>query len=444
MDDSKKREPSLVRRLGEHLSAHLKEGEAIAVAVSGGGDSSALLHAITHWRDRWQLSVCHINHGISPHADLWENFCRQLCRDYNLPITVHRATPPSAELATEDWARNIRLRTYSQLQASAIVLAHHANDQAETVLFRLLRGSGVHGMAAIRDHAHLAGKILLRPWLDIDRREITRYARQHRLRWIEDEDNDNLQRRRNFLRWRGLAVLAEQFPHCHQSLVNSGRHIQEASAMLLQLAAMDEKNARTKDGGLAIAYFRQVGEMRTRNWLYRSLLERQLRFTERHINETARQILHARQQRTLRFHFQNIHLHRWRDHLYWDAGLPPPPDSLEIRLPPDEPAPTWTSLNGRLTFTKTTGDGLSLAKTGGSLQLRPRQGGERLTPAGRPTRRVADLLQESAVYPWRRRHFPLLYAKGELAAVPGIAISERYLAGKHEPGLQCHFEWQTH
>ena len=169
--------------------------------------------------------------------------------------------------------------------------------------------------------------------------------------------------------------------------------------MLLQLAAMDEKKRpHQKTGGLAIAYFGKSAKCAPATGS-----------TAPYWNgNSAHRAAHQRNRPTNPPRPTTTdtppslpkisHLHRWRDRLYWDAGLPPPPDPLEIRLPPDEPAPTWTSLNGRLTFTKTTGDGLSLAKTGGSLQLRPRQGGERLTPAGRPTRRVADLLQESAVY----------------------------------------------
>ena len=154
-------------------------------------DSVSLLEATLPLQGRWKILVCHVNHGISLHADSWERFCRRLCEKKNIPIIVCRVPTPPV-VASEDWARQQRMAAFAGLSVKAVLAAHHANDQAETVLFRLLRGSGVCGMAAaMRPCATLPGAShiqLLRPWLHIGRDNVARYARRQKLSWVEDED----------------------------------------------------------------------------------------------------------------------------------------------------------------------------------------------------------------------------------------------------------------
>ena len=138
--------------------------------LSGGMDSVSLLEATLPLQGRWKILVCHVNHGISLHADSWERFCRRLCEKKNIPIIVCRVPTPPV-VASEDWRGN---NAWPPLRiiGKSVLAAHHANDQAETVLFRLLRGSGVCGMAAMRPCATLPGAShiqLLRPWLHIGR-----------------------------------------------------------------------------------------------------------------------------------------------------------------------------------------------------------------------------------------------------------------------------------
>ncbi|MCH9758063.1 MAG: tRNA lysidine(34) synthetase TilS [Proteobacteria bacterium] len=437
----------LVTAYENTLAAHLPPGATVCIALSGGMDSSVLLHVALQRRQQWRVTACHVNHGISRRAPQWEEFCRHLCAEAEVPLTVKCATPPSANGGSEEWARAMRLQAFAQLSADAVIAAHHANDQAETVLFRLLRGSGVHGIAAMDTRATPAGVDILRPWLNIERCLIAAYAMEQRLHWVEDEDNSNLSRRRNFLRWRGLPMLTQGFEDCNAMLAAAGRRMREGSELLLQLAEQDEQAARQTDGGLQAAYFCSLGEARIRNWLYRSLVLRRQRFSERLISEAARQIMNHQQAKHTCFYFKEFSLRCWRGALYWQQELPPLPADFSCPITVAAGTTELPALGGRLVLAPTLRGGLAPDKIGAVLQLRLRQGGERLTPPGRHTRSVANLLQEAAIFPWRRQQLPFLFAgasgvsAGKLAAVAGVALAAEFCNTPEHPGLSCHFEW---
>ena len=424
------------------LSACLPEGAAVAVGLSGGMDSVSLLEATLPLQGRWKILVCHVNHGISLHADSWERFCRRLCEKKNIPIIVCRVPTPPV-VASEDWARQQRMAAFAGLSVKAVLAAHHANDQAETVLFRLLRGSGVCGMAAMRPCATLPGAShiqLLRPWLHIGRDNVARYARRQKLSWVEDEDNDNLSRRRNFLRQRALPILSEGFPDCGTLLAAAPRFAEDAD-LLADLAHWDEKKAAANGEGFSLVYWQNVGLARVGNWLRTSLFERRASGARRHVDEAARQIMAANADSSVCFKFRHTCLRAWRGRLFWDDTPSPPSDfvlplkAAEARLPLEE-------LGGTLMLSRTRGKGLSTAKIADGLLLRLRQGGERLSIIGRPRRAVADLLREAEIMPWRRMLLPLLFVRGRLAAVPGIATAADFVAAPDEDGLECGFEWR--
>ena len=411
------------------LKAHLPPGAKVCVALSGGMDSCALLNIAR--QGKWTVSACHINHGLSPRAAQWEEFCRTLCAAAQVPLTIHRATP--LPQAGEAWARRVRRQVFAQLPVAAVVAAHHADDQAETLLLRLLRGSAHNGIAAMRGNAQVGAVKLLRPWLSVPRSVILDYAKTQRLRWVEDEDNRNEKRRRNLLRHRVLPLLAQEGGTPAQ-LAAAARRLREGADLLVQLARQDETAARQADGGLALAYFRDLEWARLRNYLYVHLRERGQKFSERLVREAARQVQHGK----CEMRFETLILHCWRDALYWEEVAAPPPVDFarEIALVPGRVE--VAELGGALELrpARAHGCGLSPAKVGDKLTLRLRQGGEILAPPGRPHRQVGKLLQEKGVPPWQRRRLPLLFAGEKLAAVPGIAVDSAFAAEEGEEGME--------
>ena len=436
----RKSEHPLTTAIRNLLDETAPVNKAFCIALSGGMDSMALLSAALPLREEWQISVCHVNHGISWRADSWTDFCQEICKQAAVPLIVHRQTPPTGNVG-EEWARNVRLNAFAALPTDMVLLAHHADDQAETVLFRLLRGAGAHGVAAMRSQTPLFGKTLLRPWLGIRRCIIADYAKSHKLRWIEDEDNRNLSRRRNFLRWRVMPVLTEAFPDYVAAFAASGRRMQDSAMLLSVLAKMDGDAAKTS-GGLSVEFFRTLGEARTRNWLYYALLERRADASERYIAEVARQLLAADSRNALCFRFQTALLRCWRGALYWDAVVSPAPSTFHREVNLETAIMPFDELGGALVLSESRGRGLSPSLAGSRLLARLRCGGERLTPPRRPRRAVADLLREANIAPWHRARLPLLFCKGRLAAVPGVAVAAEFAATANETGLECRFEWR--
>ncbi|MFL6565210.1 MAG: tRNA lysidine(34) synthetase TilS, partial [Burkholderiales bacterium] len=163
------------------LQAHGKK--RIALALSGGLDSVVLLHLLKHHPG---ISAVHVHHGLSPNADAWATFCRRLCKQWGIPLKISKVKVRRSGKGLEAAAREARYAAFARLKVDVIALAHHLDDQAETVLMNLLRGAGLRGAGGMRPLARFEGKLLARPLLEIPRKDLESYARLHRLQWIED------------------------------------------------------------------------------------------------------------------------------------------------------------------------------------------------------------------------------------------------------------------
>src|SRR5690348_15914101 len=160
------------------------EGKRVSVGLSGGVDSVVLLHALSR---HVPLRAVHVHHGLSPNADDWLRFCRELCRRLGVPLTVRRVRVRRDGKGLEAAAREARYAVFEKLPVDAVALAHQLDDHAETVLMNLLRGAGARGASGRPGARRLGGKLLVRPLLDVPREAIVDYARGHGLSWIEDE-----------------------------------------------------------------------------------------------------------------------------------------------------------------------------------------------------------------------------------------------------------------
>lgn len=431
----KPRQSELSDRLTTFLRETVQPGQTLLVGLSGGLDSCVLLHLLAAARAShgFRLEALHVNHGISPNAALWAEFCTRLCHGYAVSFAAAEIeVPRDSGLGIEAAAREARYRILLSQSADALILAHHRDDQAETVLLQLLRGSGVKGLAAMPEHYQKSASSMpiLRPLLDVARCELESYARAHALEWVEDESNLDLAYDRNFLRHHVFPEIEKRFPAARTTLARSAGHFSEAAALLDEIAVADA--AQYVDAGhLNIAGLRMLSAARGRN-LLRFWLSGYLSAppSTRRLQELHRQLINARQDARLLVKVRGGEVRRYRDHAIFETNPGVAPVHLSWQGEPEIQLPT-----GVLTFRRALGQGLSVAHTPGRLEIRSRTGGERFRPNGkRPTRSLRHLLQEAGIPPWERAALPMIYAEERLVAVPGVGVACDLQAAPDEEG----------
>lgn len=241
---------SLLQRVSERLAAdHLIiRGDRVIVGVSGGADSVALLHVLVGLQTPLQLTLgaLHVDHQLRPESAADAAFVQALCRRLRVPVLIERhdvsARCRAERWSLEDGARRIRYQCFvtaaTQRSANVIALAHTADDQAETVLMRLLRGSGLTGLSGIPRTRALDGTRLVRPLLDVWRQDILQYLRQHRLSFREDASNRDVQFTRNRIRHELLPLLEQGYnPQIKAALVQLAEQCRSDNASVESLAS---------------------------------------------------------------------------------------------------------------------------------------------------------------------------------------------------------------
>ena len=414
------------------LAEHVKEGASVAVALSGGVDSIVLLDSLARLAPRHSitLSAIHVNHGLSPNAQAWAEFCAAHCAQHGLPFAVHRLQLARERgRSLEALARSARYERLLAHEVDVVALAHHADDQAETVLLQMLRGAGPHGLAAMP--AYRPGRpALLRPLLDLPRAAILACAKARKLAWIEDESNADRALARNALRHDIAPLLAARFPGYPRTLARAARHQAEAAQLLDELAKSDAAGA-VDANGLDSARLHALSGARARNLLRWFLRTQGLRTpSEARLADMLRQLVDAGADARTRIVLDDVEIGRHRGRVAVHA---PPPQAFE-RLWRGESEVALPG--GVLAFQRELGAGLAGAKLERTrVTLRSRVGGERIRlAADRPTRTVKQLLQEAHVPPWLRQSLPLVWCDDELAAVPGLGIALKFQAAPGEGG----------
>ena len=415
--------------------------------LSGGVDSVALLHALVQAAPGLGVTVSalHVHHGLSAHADEWARSCARLCDSLGVTFTevrvhVDRASPLGIEAA----AREARYAVFRQQRAEAVALAHHADDQVETLLQQLLRGAGVRGLSAMPETRVLdaaTGLLLLRPWLKLTRGEIRRYAEGAGLSWVEDESNLDPVFDRNFLRTQILPELVARFPGIRETVGRAARNFADAAELLDDLAAKDAALVVAGDA-LSISALAALSPAAAHNVL-RWFLERQgLPPPSRdQLEEALRQALEARGDAQLRVKLGEAWLRRHRGRIYLQYIRPEPARGWNITWSGQEALVLPSGL-GCLRFEPARGTGLSLSRLREQrVTVRARSGGERLRlAANRPSRTLKNLFQEAAIPEWERVHMPLVFAGEALVWVPAVGQDYRFAPAAGEAGVMPRWE----
>lgn len=420
-----------------HLASIVKPGQTLLLAYSGGLDSRVLLELLTGLRATlgFTLHAMHIHHGLSSNADHWTEFCKASCTALAVPLTVVRVTlPENSGLGIEAAAREARYIALMEAGADYVVLAHHENDQAETLLLQLLRGAGAKGLSGMA--VYDANRCLLRPLLDIPRAQLLAYAQAAGLQWIEDESNADEAYDRNYCRHQILPVMQQRFPAATHTLARSAAHLAEAASLLDVLAEVDS-GQYSQGQQLDVTGLANLPEPRARNLLRWWLSRRGLAMPNSvRLQEMLRQLLSARADTGLKIAADSangIWLRRHRGLAYLEHEASAAPIAMlwqgedELVLPD----------GSRLLFTRQVGAGLAIDRLGiKKLRISQRLGGERFKPdLNKPTRTLKHLLQEANMPPWLRDRLPLIYSDDVLAIVPGIGVSCCLQAGENETGL---------
>ena len=371
----------------------------------------------------FELTAVHVHHGLSPHADQWAQFVARLCRRLDVSLVTRRVKVVRRGRGLEAAAREARYAAFAALPVDAVALAHHLDDQAETVLLRLLRGAGVRGaggMQAVALRRERSGtRRLLRPLLDVSREAIVAYARKHRLEWIEDESNQDIALTRNFVRTQVGPLLAQRFPRWREALVRAASHFRDAERLL-------GAGARAA-GPVSVAGLRDANDAVARLMLREYLAAQGLCApSARRLGEMLRQIVTSGPDAKVEIKHDGKTLRVYRGELVVarESGEERPgmvrwEGERRLALP---------QFGGELRFRRTKGVGIDPTRLAGcSVTVRGRSGGERLrTDARRPRRTLKNLFQEAGVPPWARERLPLLYCDDVLVWVPGIGVASEF------------------
>ncbi|HYC46016.1 MAG TPA: tRNA lysidine(34) synthetase TilS [Burkholderiales bacterium] len=434
----------LLSHVRAQISTVVKRGARVRVGVSGGVDSIVLLDLLARLAPRmgFELEALHVDHQLSANSRAWARFCRQACTSLGVPCRVARVRIARSN-SIERAARDARYAALLATRADYVALAHNADDQAETVLLQLFRGSGVRGLAAMPLVREIAaqgrgrGATIVRPLIGTARAEIERYARRRGLAWIEDESNLDTRYTRNWLRREVLPVIAQRVPGYRDVLVRAAFNAAEAAELTDELARIDLERTRA-NGGVSAGALRHLTFARAKNVLRHVIAERGWRTPDSaRLSEALRQALAARRDARVSVDLGSCELKRHGDSIHLVEAAEASREDLfvtwrgerELALP---------ALDGVLRMTRGRGRGLSAVRLAHApVTIRRRRGGERLQPdPRRPRRTVKNLLQEAGMPHWERERLPFIYCGETLACVPGIGVDHRFRAQPSEPGIE--------
>lgn len=425
------------------LRDHARYDGRIVLGLSGGLDSSLLLAALVRAELGARVLALHVHHGIQPEADHWARHCRTLAARYGVAFHLERVSVPAGG-NLEARARAARHAAFRRhlLPGDRLWLAHHRDDQAETLLLRLLRGAGARGLAAMPAQAERDGVLIVRPLLTLARARLEALAREWGLDWVEDPSNRSARFDRNFLRHEVLPLLQRRWPGAPARLAATAARLGEDARLLDELAWLDLDRCGGDGRRIDLPPLRSLPPHRQRNllrgWLRRrGMLPPDAPVLQRVLDE----ILPARADAEPRVEWPDGIFARHRDHLWLlrpEAWRPWTGQACWV------PGQTASLDLGAVRIAPATEDGpadLVLPAGRGAFELKPKAGGERLLLRGHH-RRVKEAWRSAGLPPWRRRQLPLFWHGDELVAVPGIGVADPWRPAADEPVLRLRLRFR--
>lgn len=402
----------------------------VLLAFSGGVDSVVLLHtlvAIRQQRSGFSVRALYIHHGLSDNASLWGEHCREICLHWNVPFDLVKVQVNAQGSGLEAGARSARYQVFEQnLKPGEVLLtAQHLDDQCETFLLALKRGSGPAGLSSMAENQPFGQTRQIRPLLSISRKQIESYARDNQLAWVNDESNFDDRFDRNFLRLRVLLVLQERWPNFPQAVTRSAELCAEQEQLLDELLCSELNGISFEDGSISIAPLQAMSSVKRQALIRRWFSARKCVMPSRQqLQRVWQEVALSREDAEPQLLLGNNVVRRFRQRLYllthmqdisqielsWDGEnkleLPDWLGQLSLTTDPEQPS-------CRIRAPKPNEDVLVRFSAHGDIRIVGRK----------HSRSIKKLWQEFAVPPWQRGRIPLIYFGHTLICAVGVFIT---------------------
>ncbi|AOM42347.1 tRNA lysidine(34) synthetase TilS [Xenorhabdus hominickii] len=419
----------LLTMLEEQIGPYKK----MLVGFSGGLDSTVLLHLLVRLRTQYQqlsrapivLRAIHIHHGLNSKADLWVEHCRQICTDWEVDFRTEKVSLDIRQNGIEAAARDARYQSFrDELQQGEILItAQHLDDQAETFLLALKRGSGPAGLSSMPSSMSFAGTTLIRPLLNVSRAELETYAQAQRLKWVEDDSNQDDRYDRNFLRLHIMPLFNQRWPHFPQAVSRSASLCGEQEQLLDELLSESLNELTTLDGAISIFPLERYSEAKRNALLRRWLNQRGVKMPSREqLQRIWSEVALSRQDAEPRFRLGQYDIRRYRQQLWLVpqyqhlAGTVLEWNTDQELILPDELGTLMRTGESNITFRSPDRNEQVTIRFGvqGNISIVGRQ----------HSRHSKKLWQELGVAPWLRERTPLIYYNDKLIAALGIFVTK--------------------
>ena len=415
-------------RLAEHYKI-----KTWCLAYSGGVDSQVLLHLLHH--TKFNITAVYIDHDLQAQSADWAEHCEQQCMLLNIPFQIIKVDASASQGESPEAAA--RAARYAALETcispeSCLLTAQHQDDQAETVLLQLLRGAGAAGCAGMPEIARFGQGWHARPLLNVFQNDILNYAQDNKLSWVEDPSNQQVNYDRNYLRHTVIPEIQQRWPAFNKTLSIFARQQAENARLLDVLAENDLNSSLLEKNCLDINQLNIIEDARLRNALRFWFKTMQYPTPSRAVLEqVVRQINNTSHDSAVLISWANVEVRRFRNKLFCLKKMPH--DASQVYTWDVKEVLSITSIEKKLTLKNFNTDSnrvpfvLNAAILTQGLNVRFRQGGEKIKPAGRNgSHDLKSLFQEAAVPTWQRDRVPLLYAGDELVAVVGFCLADDF------------------
>ncbi len=421
----------------------IPSGSSLLVAYSGGVDSHVLLHLLSRAREDYdfKLKVIHINHQLQESSDMWEYHCSTVSQSLDVPFISFRVKVDDVDgNGPEDRARIARYQKFSEVLSvnDYLVMAHHQDDQVETLLLNILRGSGVEGLSGIPRVRKFASGFIARPLLSVSRSEILAYALSHNLKWVEDPSNKADDFDRNFLRNNVVPLLNQRWSHNSKAFSRVAENAEDVSEFIASKIKVSLGKCLIRNNILDVTALKKFSKIEQnfiiRQWLHQSGFSYPSRSALKHLYD---EVIGSVWGATPELKIGKAILRRYRNRLfllyYHEKPLH---ENLSYRWSVNESLDFGSC---KLVATNSLSGGLRKPLQSELVEVRFRAGGERIKIHGRGvSKRVKSLFQEWGIPPWERASIPLVYYNDKLVAVAGFAVAEGYYVA--EGGININVE----